>query len=309
MREVPLTVLRGFAMGTADIVPGVSGGTVALVLGIYRRLVASIRAGSVALGRVLRADLRGVREALAAVEWTFLLPLLAGILAAVAALSGLLERLLHDHPEAMAGLFLGLVAGSTVVAWQLLTTRDLRRLALVAAAAALTFVLLGIPETTTADETARAATPAAWAFFAAGAVAICAMILPGVSGSFLLVALGMYGPVLGAVNDRDLGLLVVFVAGCVVGLASFSRLLHWALNEHYDTVTAALIGLMAGSLRVLWPWPGGVESTALGAPDASVPLVAALATIAAVAVVVVNAAATRLEHRTTTDEVEELRSV
>jgi putative membrane protein len=309
VREVPLTVLRGFAMGSADIVPGVSGGTVALVLGIYRRLVASIRAGSLALGRLIRADRRGAVEQLRTVEWLFLLPLLAGILTAVITLSGLLERLLHDHPAEMAGLFLGLVAGSAVVAWQLLTRRDLRSLAVLVAVAALTFGLLGIPGSTSTSEAAGGSTPAAWAFFASGAVAICAMILPGISGSFMLVAMGMYGSVLGAVNDRDLASLAVFVAGCVVGLALFSRLLHWALSEHYDDVTAGLIGLMVGSLRVLWPWPDGVESTALGGPDGAVALVVGLAVVAAVAVVGLNLLATRLERRTTADETAEIRSV
>ncbi|MCB1260173.1 MAG: DUF368 domain-containing protein, partial [Acidimicrobiales bacterium] len=134
-------------------------------------------------------------------------------------------------------------------------------------AAAVTFVVLGLREGTSDDVVAQTADPAIWAFFGAGAIAICAMILPGISGSFILVMLGMYGPVLGAVTDRDVVSLGVFLVGAVIGLALFSQALHWALNRHYDTVMAVLIGLMLGSMRVLWPWPDGVDSTAIGAPE------------------------------------------
>lgn len=308
MREIPFTALRGFVMGMADIVPGVSGGTVALVFAIYRRLVGAIRTASGALERLLRADAAGARRSLAQVEWAFVLPLLGGILAAVATLSGPIEGLLHDRPAEMAGLFLGLVAGSTVVAWQLLGVRDARRMLVLAAVAVATFLLLGLSEATTASAEASSG-HALWVYFLAGAVAICAMILPGISGSFMLVAMGMYGSVLGAVNDRDLPPLAAVALGCVVGLALFSRLLHWALSEHHDTVTAGLIGLMVGSLRVLWPWPDGVDSTALGAPDGPVGVVVALALGGMVLVVALNVVAKRLEHRTTADEIDELRSV
>lgn len=309
VREIPFTALRGFVMGMADIVPGVSGGTVALVFAIYRRLVGAIRTASTALERLARADVAGARRALSQVEWTFIVPLLGGILAAVATLSGPIERLLHDRPEEMSGLFLGLVAGSTVVAWQLLTTRDVRRLGVLVAVAAVTFLALGLSETTTGSAEATAGGHALWVYFLAGAVAICAMILPGISGSFMLVAMGMYGSVLGAVNDRDLPPLVAVALGCVVGLALFSRLLHWALSEHHDTVTAALIGLMVGSLRVLWPWPDGVDSTVLGSPDGRLGVVVALALGGLALVVALNALAKRLEHRSTADEIDELRSV
>jgi putative membrane protein len=114
------------------------------------------------------------------------------------------------------------------------------------------------------------------------------MILPGVSGSFLLVLLGMYGPVLDTVNDRDLITLGVFLLGTITGLALFSQLLNWALEHHHDTVMAGLIGLMAGSLRILWPWPDGLDSTAIGAPGDDVVLTVALAIVALVAVLVLG---------------------
>lgn len=308
MREIPLTVVRGFVMGAADVVPGVSGGTVALVFGIYHRLIEAIRTGSSALGRFLRLDWRAAVEHLRQVEWVFLLPLLAGIAAAVLTLSGVIGHLLEEHAEAMSGLFLGLVAGSVVVAWELLQRRDLRRIGVLALAAVATFVLLGLTEGTTEESAAAVTDPALWAYLGAGALAICAMILPGISGSFLLVMIGMYGPVLDAVNERDLLPVAAVAIGCVGGLALFSQVLHWALNVHYDTVMAALIGLMLGSVRVLWPWPDGVESTALGAPGDPVAVPVVLAVIGLALVVVFHLVAKRLEHRSSAAEAAELQA-
>jgi putative membrane protein len=134
------------------------------------------------------------------------------------------------------------------------------------------------------------------------------MILPGISGSLILVMLGMYGPVLAAVTDRELGLLAVFLVGATLGLALFSQLLHWALERHYNTVMAALVGLMAGSTRVLWPWPNGLEGTELGAPDGSVPAAIALVLVGLVLVFGVNEVALRIEGRTRANEVDEVRA-
>lgn len=306
LKEIPLTFLRGFAMGSADIVPGVSGGTVALVLGIYRRLIDSIRNGSSAMGHVLKADVRGATDRLGRVEWVFLIPLLAGIGAAVLALSHLIETLLEEHPVEMAGLFLGLVLGSVVVAWGLLQRRDTRSVLWLVGTAVVVFVLMGLTNGTSEEAVQQLDDPAIWVFFGAGAIAICAMILPGISGSFLLVTMGMYGAVLGAVNDRDLVVVGVFLLGCIIGLALFSQVLHWALSEHYDTVMAALIGLMLGSLRVLWPWPGGVESTELAVPSGSVGTPVLLAVGGFVLVIGIEWVSKRLEHRDTGDEVDEL---
>jgi putative membrane protein len=266
----------GFLMGSADVVPGVPGGTVALVSGIYARLIDAIRDAARAAGWLLRGrvgdGVRGLRE----VDWILLVPLLAGILAAVLTLASVVEHLLEDEPVKLAGLFFGLVGGSVVVARGLLRRPDRGHLALIAVVAVVLFVALGLRGATTA-EAAETATAPLWAFPASGAVAICAMILPGVSGSFLLVMLGMYGDVLGAVNDRDLLPLALFLAGCVVGLAAFSRLLAWLLDHHHDRVVATMIGLMLGSVRILWPWPGGTATTALGAPGGDVLVPVALA--------------------------------
>ena len=308
LREIPWSVIRGYLMGAADIVPGVSGGTIALVLGIYERLVASVRSGSSALGAFLRLDFSGGVAWLKKVEWGFILPLGAGIGLAILSLSHLLERLLRDHAVLMAALFLGLVAGSALIVWRLLTVRDVRRIVIIVAVTVVVFVVLGLREDTSSESAAQIANPEAWAFFLSGSIAICAMILPGISGSFILVMLGMYGPVLSAVTDRDLLSLAVFGVGAVIGLALFSQILHRALRDHYNSVMAALIGLMLGSLRVLWPWPRGVDSTALEAPDEAVAAAIGVAILAFVVVMAIDALGRRIGHQTRQDEVGELTS-
>lgn len=245
------TLIRGFMMGAADIVPGVSGGTVALIFGIYEQLLGSIRTGAKGLGCLVKGDVAGFVAKLKEVDWLFLIPLGVGILAAVAALSSLIEGLLEEEPEAMAGLFFGLVLASISVAWGLLGARGREQMLIVGGVGVVVAFLLGLQSGQVAD-------PPIWAFFFAGAVAICAMILPGVSGSFLLLMIGMYPAVLGAVHDRDFAALGVLMVGIVVGLAAFSNVLGWLLDHYRDLVLASLIGLMAGSLRVLWPWPHGV---------------------------------------------------
>lgn len=306
VREAPGHFLRGLAMGSADIVPGVSGGTVALVLAIYHRLVTAIRNGSSALGRFLTLDLRGGWARLREVDWVLLVPLGLGVITAVLLLAGTIEHQLETHPVQMSGLFLGLVAGSTIVATGLLTRRDTREILLILGSGAVFFVALGL--TGGASDDPGAASAPLWQFVAAGAVAICAMILPGVSGSFLLVTLGMYGPVLNAVNERDLSILAAFALGAIMGLALFSQFLHWALSEHYDTVMAVLIGLMLGSLRVLWPWPNGADSVEIGAPDEAVVVTVGLIGVGLLLVLAVDRIAHRLEHRTSRDEAQELRT-
>lgn len=300
MRRMAAQAGRGFLMGAADIVPGVSGGTVALVLGIYHRLITNVRTGSMALGSLARADLRTAATRLRDVEWGFLVPLAAGIGTAILALSHTIEALLEEQPVRMAALFFGLVVGSVVVAAQLVRGWDGPRLAIAVASAAITATVLGLQQGPVAD-------PPLWVYFACGAIAICAMILPGISGSFLLLMLGMYDNVLGAVTDRDVVALAVFSLGCVVGLASFSQVLHWGLVNHERTVLAALIGLMVGSLRVLWPWPDGTAGNELAGPSGDVGVPLALAVVGCLVVIGVTKVAERFEGRTDDDLANELQ--
>ncbi len=281
-------------MGSADIVPGVSGGTVALVLGIYDRLIRNISQGAHGLKQLLTRDLDGFRATVRGIEWIWLFSLLFGVLAAVFALSSVLEQLLDDEPVKMSALFLGLVAGAIWVALRMLDRIDGAVVAVMAGVGLTFFLLLGLrSDTHAADDAAEVVTRAWWAFFLAGAIAICAMILPGISGSFLLVMLGMYTEVLGAVNDRDFFLLAMFVLGCVVGLALFSTLLNWLLEDYHRWVLAAMIGLMLGSTRVLWPWPNGTNTTTLSMPADDVVVPILLMLLGVVIVVAVDLIATR----------------
>ena len=251
-------------MGAADLVPGVSGGTIALVLGIYERLVSSIREGSSALGELLRGRLEAFKTHLGRVEWILLLPLLGGIGLAILSLSSLLEHQLETNPTILAGGFFGLVVGSVIIAWGLLKQPGWVHGVIALVVGVILFWLLGLGEEATVTD------PSLLVFFGSGALAICAMILPGISGSLILLLIGMYPNVLAAVNDRDFAALGVFILGAIVGLALFSQLLYWALSRYHDLMLAGLIGLMAGSLRVVWPWPNGVDSAALGAPEGDV---------------------------------------
>ncbi len=281
LSQVIRTVVGGFLMGTADLVPGVSGGTIALVLGFYERLVHSIREGSSALGAILRRNREDFIRHFRAVEWGFLLPLLGGILVAVALLARLLEDQLEANPTLVAGLFFGLVLMSLGIAWHRLRQPTSRHVAAALGVGLVTFVLLGVGGGT------AVASAGPVAFFIAGAFAICAMILPGISGSLILVLVGMYAPVLAAVTGRDILTLALFASGAVVGLALFSQLLDWALTHHHDLVIAALVGLMGGSLRILWPWPDGVAGAGLSAPGGDWPVVLTAGVVGAAAVYVV----------------------
>ena len=269
LRHAPLHFAQGLLMGSADVVPGVSGGTMALIVGIYERLIESVREGLSAPYYLVTGRMGETKRALAAVDWGLVVPLAVGVLTALAVASGIIPDLLERYPERSRGLFFGLIVASIAIPWQALDRRSWREAATAIGAAVLAFVLVGLPALAPATD------PGWLRIFLSASVAICAMILPGVSGSFLLLALGMYEVTLEAVHDRDLGYVAVFAAGALVGLGLFSRLLTWLLAEKSDLTMAALVGLMAGSLRALWPWQS--ESRQLLAPDGDVGMVVGLA--------------------------------
>lgn len=280
--QILLNFLRGFLMGSADVVPGVSGGTIAVLVGIYERLVHAISMASRALGNVLRLRFRDAGQRLREIDWSLIIPLLVGIGAAILLLAGVIAHLLETYPEVMAGAFAGLVAASAWVAARLIKAPDWTHVVTVIVVAAAAFVLLGLKGGEVTD-------PSWLVIFGSGAIAICAMILPGISGSFLLLMLGMYDFVINAVNDRDIPIVLVFGLGCIVGLALFSQVLDWSLRRHHDIVVAAMVGLMIGSFRVLWPWPDGVDSVALGAPSGNwfIPVLVGIGCAAVVVVLTV----------------------
>lgn len=245
---------RGFCMGAADVVPGVSGGTMAFILGIYDELLNAIHAVNLEFIRRL-LTLRW-REAFAHFPWRFLLALGLGIGAAIFSLARGLRWMLEHHPSLVWAFFFGLVLASVIVVRKRVRRWTPMALALAALATVGAYVLVGLTPTQTPD------TP--WFLFLSGAVAICAMILPGISGAFILVLLGKYQYVLDAVVHFDVLTLALVAAGCVVGLLSFVRLLRWLLQHYHDPTVAVLAGFMLGSLRKVWPWKetltGGADS-------------------------------------------------
>lgn len=231
-------------MGAADIVPGVSGGTIAFLLGIYEELIYSIK---VATGDAVKHALKGnIPEAFRSIPWSFLLPLGIGLLSAVLILSKLLSHFLDVYPSLVWAFFFGLVIASIFVVRKRIKTWNTTTYILAAVSALLAYGLVGsIP----------VETPNTYLlFFLSGAIAICAMILPGISGSFLLVLMGKYEQLLQAVLTRDVLRLGLFMIGAVVGIAVFSRVVTWLFNKHHDAVVATLTGFMIGALRKIWPW-------------------------------------------------------
>ncbi len=256
--------LTGFSMGSADLVPGVSGGTMALLFGVYEELIHSIKTVS---SKALKLALQGrIREALWVVPWEFLVPLGAGILAAIFSLARLISHLLANHPVFVWSFFFGLVTASVWVVGQRVGRWSARAYGIAAIGAVVTYAVVGaVPVHTPAELPV---------FFLAGMIAIMAMILPGISGSFLLVLMGKYAQLLEAVTNRDVITLSVFALGAAVGLALFSRLLSYMFVHHHHSMMALLTGVLLGSLRKVWPWKKTVETT-LDAHGNEVPLVEA----------------------------------
>lgn len=251
-------VVDGLIMGAADAVPGVSGGTMALILGVYVELLAAISSGFQMLIALARLDVETARARFHEIRWSFILPLIGGIATSIAIASIFVPGLLETYPVESRALFLGLVAASIAVPWRNIPSPGYDAVATAVVFAVPAFFLSGLPAN-------RITEPALWMAFAGAAVAICAMILPGVSGSFLLLVLGLYEPTLQAVRDLDLAYIGVFALGAVIGLGSFATVLRRLLANRHDRTMAALVGLMAGSLRALWPWQS--ETREMLAPD------------------------------------------
>lgn len=283
MRTTVINLVRGALIGIAEVIPGVSGGTVALIVGIYRTLINAVADAVLAVRRLLglaggRPSLRGFGQGLAALPWRILVPIGVGMVVALILGARFIEPLLEEYPAQMRALFFGLVLAGTVVPARMVAASGrwgVRDVLLALVAAIVLFFLTGLPPATVTD-------PSALVIFISAAVAICALVLPGVSGSFLLLTVGMYEPTIAAVNERNLGYLVTFALGAALGLAVFVSVLKWLL-EHRARITLVIVtGLMLGSLRALWPWQ--TDDRELLAPGADLGGIVLLA-IAGIAVV------------------------
>lgn len=250
LRDYAVVALKGVAMGAADVVPGVSGGTIAFISGIYEELIDSINQINLKLFKTLKES--GLQVAWKQVNGNFLFSLLLGIGVSVVSLAKLIRHLLENQPILIWSFFFGLVLASIIYVGKKITRWYLGTVFLMLLGGVLAYYI-----TTLSPQEAAVTYPFV---FLSGALAICAMILPGISGSFILLLLGMYKPVLDAIHFRDLGLIAVLMAGAVVGLLSFSRLLKW-LFDHYENLTlAVLTGFIIGSLNKIWPWKEVIQS-------------------------------------------------
>lgn len=231
-------------MGAADVVPGVSGGTIAFISGIYEELIDSISKVNLATLQLWKKE--GFASMWKELNGNFLVSLVIGIGLSIITLAKLIKHLLETQPILIWSFFFGLVLASIIYVARQITRWNLGTIILMVLGALTAYFITTLsPQTTNASYL--------YVFFS-GALAICAMILPGISGSFILLLLGMYKPVLDAINDKNIGLLITLMLGAVVGLLSFSRLLKW-LFDHYENLTlAVLTGFIVGSLNKIWPW-------------------------------------------------------
>jgi putative membrane protein len=276
-------LVRGALIGVAEIIPGVSGGTIALIVGVYQSLIGaaahSVRAFTLLLSASRRRD---IPRELSSVQWAVIVPVLVGMFSGIFIGAALIEPVISSHPVETRAVFAGLILASLWVPIRMVAPAwNLSLVALALVAASLSFVLTGLPALANLSASLWWVAPAA-------AVAVCALVLPGVSGSFLLVTLGMYEPTLEAVTTLDFGYLGVFVLGAIVGLGLFVRVLQWLLEHRRVITLVVMTGLMAGSLRALWPWQGGAREL-LAVPEGSGPvwafLVAGIGVVVAVIVV------------------------
>jgi len=237
-------VLKGFGMGMADVIPGISGGTIAFLLGIYEDLISSIKSFDLKFVRLLCCF--KIREAFSSVAWQFLGALLVGIASAIIILSKAISWLLINQPVLIYSFFFGLILATVPIIAGIIKRWTFSKVLAVILSACGTYFFVGLVPLVTPE--------ASWFLLLSGAIAISAMILPGISGAFILVLLGKYQFILNAVNDRDIFNLGIFLLGVVVGIVSFVRVLSWLFNKYHDLTVTIITGIIVGSLRKIWPW-------------------------------------------------------
>nr|WP_320153909.1 DUF368 domain-containing protein [uncultured Draconibacterium sp.] len=237
-------VLKGMGMGAADVVPGVSGGTIAFITGIYEELINSIKSINLTAIKLLLSF--KLAEFWKAINGTFLISVFIGVGISVFSLAKGLEYLLHHYPILVWSFFFGLIVASAIY-----VARSIKRWKADTIIGGLAGIVIAYLITVI---TPAEANTSYWFIFLSGAIAICAMILPGISGSFILVLLGMYKFILSAVGDMNLAVILTFLVGAAVGIIAFSNVLSWLLKKYHNTTIAVLAGFMVGSLNKVWPW-------------------------------------------------------
>jgi putative membrane protein len=245
-----LLFAKGLAMGAADVVPGVSGGTIAFITGIYEELIETISRFNLQAIQILFK--KGIKEFWTYINGNFLVTLLAGIAVSIITLAKIITGLLETYPIAIWSFFFGLVVASIPLVGRKVVSWKGSRYFAFFAGAIIAFLITQLPPVPNPE--------VEWYLFVSGMVAICAMILPGISGSFILLLMGSYITVLEALNNRDITLIAIFGAGCVVGLLSFSRLLKFMFRRFHDITVAILSGFLLGSLNKIWPWKKVLET-------------------------------------------------
>lgn len=250
MKKYFILILKGMGMGAADVVPGVSGGTIAFITGIYEELVESIRTIGTKSVRILAKE--GFAAFWKSINGNFLLAIVSGIAISIFSLARLLRHILENYPELIWSFFFGLIVASAIYVAR--TIKIWKTATVVALVAGIAVAYL-ITELTPAETT-----EAWWFVFLSGSIAICAMILPGISGSFILLLLGKYTYIIGAVSEFKVGIIAIFLSGAVVGIIAFSNLLSWLLRKFHFQTIAVLAGFMIGSLNKVWPWKNTLET-------------------------------------------------
>lgn len=248
--DYAMVTLKGMAMGAADVVPGVSGGTIAFISGIYEELIGSINNIKPQLISVWRKD--GIKAFWHQLNGNFLVALFLGIFISVLSLAQFLSWLLENEPILLWSFFFGLVTASILLVGKEIKNWSAMTVITLMVGAALAYFITELPPNENVDSLPF--------LFLSGALAVCAMILPGISGAFILVLLGSYKTILDAVHEKDIKMIATVAVGAVVGLLSFARLLKWMFKNYRNTTLAILTGFILGSLNKIWPWKKILET-------------------------------------------------
>ena len=237
--------LKGVAMGAADVVPGVSGGTIAFISGIYEELLQSISSININTVKLLKKE--GVKAVWNKINGNFLLALVSGIFISILSLAKLITYLLEHEQILVWSFFFGLVLASILFVGKQISKWDVLTVVVLVLGAVLAYYITTLQPLVTENSSL-------FFIFLSGSLAICAMILPGISGAFILVLLGAYKPVLDAIHNKDFKIIITFAIGAIVGLLSFSKVLNWLFKHHKNLTLAGLTGFILGSLNKIWPW-------------------------------------------------------